>query len=246
MAKHHINRVFTETFNTSTGKCDTSIKLEVPVEVIQKGFIGKIGGANHLAVLLTILSFSNTKGESYPTQEKIAKIVGLSRQTVSKIIADLLEVKIEGSHLISKEKNKTGEYSNNVYTYMVPMVPDDFEGRLFKNCNDVISYFCDVFGDTYGNSYMPMWKRDAQLIKDKLYNKFTDDQIKGMIDVAVKEYATRWYKPQFPRPNISILCGWLGNAALQIYEAEKVKQIEQTARMERDTAKEFDVASQYI
>ena len=246
MAKHHINRVLTETFNTTTGKNTTEIKLEIPVEILQGGFITKVGGAKHLAVLLAILAHSDAKGESYPTQDRIAKLVGMTRQTVSKIINDLLEVNINGNHLISREKVKTGEYVNSVYSYMVPENTEVVKEREFKNSLDVIRYFCDVYGETYGTSYMPMWKRDAQLVRDKLHSKFTDDQIKGMIEVAVKEYSVRWYKPQFPRPNINILCGWLGNTALEIFEAEKKKEQEQQARMDRDIEKELDIASKYI
>ncbi len=104
---------------------------------------------------------------------------------------------------------------------------------------DVIKYFCDVYYETYGTPYMPMWGRDGKLVKGKLLNNYNDDQIKGMIDVAVGEYKTKWYKPQFPRPNINILCGWLGNAALEIYEAGIKEQKELEERMNRDIEAEL-------
>lgn len=246
VAKHHINRVLTETFNTTTGKCNTEIKLEIPIEILQAGFITKIGGAKHLAVLLAILSHSDAKGESYPTQERIAKLVGMTRQTVSKIINDLLEVTINGSHLISREKVKTGEFVNSVYSYMVPEQVEVVQERTFKSAKDVITYFSKVFKETFGIDYLPMWSRDTALVRDKLYKNLSDDQLKGIIDIAITEYRDRWYKPQFPRPNISMLCGWLGNTALGLYDQRIKEQQEQQARMERDIERELDVASKYI
>lgn len=245
MGNSHINRVLTDIFDTNTGTNSTEIKLEIPVELIQNGFVTAIGGSKHLAVLLAILAHSDAKGESYPTQERIAKLVGMTRQTVSKIIADLLEVKIDGKYLISREKTKAGQFKNSVYTYMAPETKITTE-RRFKNSTDVIKYFCDVYYETYGTPYMPMWGRDGKLVKDKLLSNYNDDQIKGMIDVAVGEYKNKWYKPQFPRPNINILCGWLGNTALEIYEAGIKEQKELEERMNRDIEAELNVASKYI
>lgn len=245
MDTNHINRVLTDTFDTATGKSLTAIKLEIPVELIQNGFVTEIGGSKHLAVLLAILAHSDAKGESYPTQERIAKLVGMTRQTVSKIIADLLEVKINDKYLISREKTKNGQYINSVYTYMAPE-PEVAAKKVFSNSTDVIKYFCDVYYETYGTPYMPMWGRDGKLVKDKLIRNYSEDQIKGMIDVAVKEYKNRWYKPQFPRPNINILCGWLGNTALEIYERGIKEQKDLEERMNRDIEAELDVASKYI
>lgn len=249
MANKHINRVLTEVFNTSTGMSETEIKLEIPVELLQGGFINEIGGAKHLAVLLTILAHSDAKGESYPTQERLAKLVGMTRQTVGKVINDLLEVKINGKHLISRDRSKTGQYMNNVYTYMVPdteITNNTTAERRFKNSTDVIKYFCDVYSTTFGVKYMPMWGRDGKLIKDKILANYNDEQIKGMIDIAVGEYKTRWYKPAFPRPNINMFCGWLGNTALELFERMNKEQKELEERMNRDIEAELDVASKYI
>lgn len=245
MSNSTINRVLKETLDTREGTTTTDISLEIPVELIQNGFITAIGGSKHLAVLLAILAHSDAKGESYPTQERIAKLVGMTRQTVSKIIADLLEIKIDGKYLISREKTKTGQYVNSVYTYMTPETKITSE-RRFKNSTDVIKYFCDVYYDTYGTKYMPMWGKDGTLVKDKLLSNYSDDQIKGMIDIAVGEYKNRWYKPQFPRPNINILCGWLGNTALEIYETGIKEQKELEERMNRDIEAELSVASKFI
>lgn len=245
MSNSHINRVLTETFNTTTGKTDTTIRLEIPVELLQGGFITEIGGAKHLAVLLTILAHSDAKGESYPTQERVAKLVGMTRQTVGKIINELLEVKINDTYLISREKARNGIFVNNVYTYMVPDT-EPATDRRFKNSTDVIKYFCEVYYNTFGAQYMPMWGRDGKLIKDKILSNYNDEQIKGMIDIAIGEYKNNWYKPAFPRPNINILCGWLGNTALELFERKHKEQKDLEERMNRDIEAELDIASKFI
>lgn len=244
--KNAIKRVATEVTDLSSGKSQTSIRLEVSPDLIRGGFIKEIGGAKHFAVLMAIVAHSNAMGTSYPSQDKIGAILGMTRQTVSKVIADLLEVEIDGKHLISRERTKSGEYQNNVYTYMADKTVEAPADRLFKSSLEVIRYFEKVYHDTFGEIVNINYSRDTGLVKQKLYNRFTDEQIKSIIDVGVGKYVDNWYTSKYPRPTVYMLCDWLGNKALAMASVQAKTEAELQERMNRDTTAEEEVASRYI
>jgi Helix-turn-helix domain len=100
---------------------------------------------------------------------------------------------------------------------------------LFKNSKEVATYFLQEYQNKYGVQASIAWQRDLSLIKKKLIGKYSDQQIKKMIDTVICEYEERWKKPSFPRPTISMMCSWLGEQALAVAEdAEKeFKELEE-------------------
>lgn len=246
--KKVIRRVATESTDLTTGDSSLDIKLTIPVELLQGGYIKEIGGAKHFAVLMTILAHSNAEGSSYPTQDKLAALVGMTRQTVSKIVSDLLAVEVDGVPLLSKSKNKSGEFVNNVYTYMSGTQEKEVTEveRMFKNSVEVLKYFQKVYYDVFGVNYIANYKRDASMIKSKLYTNYNDQQLKAIVDTAVTDYEKRWAKAPYLRPTIPMLCGWLGNNALAIHTKEQEKEQQEQQLIERDITAELNVASKYI
>ncbi|MGV2685536.1 hypothetical protein GNF82_14255 [Clostridium perfringens] len=245
MLKDHIRRSLVETFDTSTGTVNTEINLNIPVEIIQKGFIGKIGGPKHFTVLMIILSHSNGTGESYPTQEKIAKLAGLSRQTVNKIVAELLETKYDGENIIQKYSSRTGKFANNVYTYM-----DSFDkptdSRIYNSPQEVIEYFVELYREIFNMEYIPSWTREVPLVRNKLFKVLPGEHIKAIIDISVTEYKERWANANYPRPTIGQICGWLGKAALDLHQERLEKEKEQQEMFDIDVEAEMALAAKYL
>lgn len=92
------------------------------------------------------------------------------------------------------------------------------EQVTFKNAKEVAVYFLQKYQEKYGVQSSIAWQRDLSLIKKKLMSTYTDIQIKKMIDTIISDYESRWAKPSYPRPTISIMCSWLGEQALAVAE----------------------------
>ena len=85
------------------------------VEDVRNGLIKKVGGVKHFSVLAAIASFANENGESYPSQEVIAKMVGYSRKTVNDYIKRLREVRIDEEPVLIVTQENTSKGRRNKY-----------------------------------------------------------------------------------------------------------------------------------
>ena len=246
MAKR-IRRMMVETLDPATNKVVQDIDIIIPAELLQGNFVSKIGGVKHLGVLLTILSHTNSEGKAFPSQETIAKKLGMTRQTVSKIIAELLEVVIDGKHLIGREAVRVGKFDNSLYTYMADITEPKSAPRKFNNSSDVVKLFAEVYESVFGVRYAVNWRSEPALLANKKFiNNYTDAEIEGMISVAVTDYMKLGGNEQWPRPTISMLSGWLGNKALAIWQESNKKVAQFEERMNRDTSAEQALAESLI
>lgn len=246
MAKR-IRRTMVETLDTSTNKIVQDVDIIIPAELLQGNFVSKIGGVKHLGVLLTILSHTNGEGKAFPTQETIAKKLGMTRQTVGKIITELLEVVIDGKYLVGREAVRVGKFDNSLYTYMADITEPKSAPRKFNNSSDVVKLFAEVYESTFGTKYSVNWKTEPALLATKKFvNNYTDAEITGMVTIAVTNYMKLGGNEQWPRPTISMLSGWLGNKALAIWQDTAKKETTIEERMNRDTSAEQALAESLI
>ncbi|MDC3413948.1 helix-turn-helix domain-containing protein [Terrihalobacillus insolitus] len=88
---------------------------KMDVKAIQDGLIMKVGGVKHFSVLAAIASFANSKGEAFPSQDKLAEMVGYSRKTVNQYIGELRETKIDGEPILVVVQEKTPKGRRNKY-----------------------------------------------------------------------------------------------------------------------------------
>jgi hypothetical protein len=88
---------------------------KMDVKAIQDGLITKVGGVKHFSVLAAIASFANSKGEAFPSQDKIAEMVGYSRKTVNQYVGDLRETKIDGEPILVVKTEITPKGRRNKY-----------------------------------------------------------------------------------------------------------------------------------
>ena len=75
-------------------------------------------------------------GECYPTQRQIAEITGLSLTTVNKSVANLLEIKINGKHILERTLRGSGQRKNSVYT-IFDIAPEDIPTEDFRDIDAI-------------------------------------------------------------------------------------------------------------
>ena len=100
----------------TSGKSETRIFVKMYVDAVRTGLIADMGAKNW-TTLCVIASYMNEKGECYPTQAQIAKGLGVSRQTASKYINDLLAYRWQGQAVVEAVKARDkGRFDNSRYT----------------------------------------------------------------------------------------------------------------------------------
>jgi len=253
--KNAIRRLTQYYDNPFTGDTVYTINIVIDPNSIRAGFIKSVGGPTALSILLTIISFTNADGVAFPSQHTIADATGLSVRTVNTVIKELLEVEIDGQKILSREfapRRQDGGFQSSIYTFYssgateVKAEPVETVETPTMPPKEVITYFCERYEETFGEKYLVSWGREAKLVKEKLSSVLTREEIRGMIDIAVGEYTTRWANGKYLRPSISMLCGWLGNTALALVKEAVVEAKKFEEAKEWDFGKQEEMANRYL
>ncbi|WP_163530911.1 helix-turn-helix domain-containing protein [Halobacillus ihumii] len=88
--------------------------VKLDIETLQQGRIKSLG-IDKFAILAAISTFANSKGEAFPSQDKIAEMVGYSRRTVVTKLKALTETEIDGEKVIRIVQEKTAKGRRNKY-----------------------------------------------------------------------------------------------------------------------------------
>ncbi len=102
-----------------TGKSETRIFVKMYVDAVKHGLIADMGDSNW-RTLCVIASFMDAEGNCWPTQDQIARGLGVSRQAASARIRKLLDYRWQGRPLVTAVKGRTddGKWDNTRYTVM--------------------------------------------------------------------------------------------------------------------------------
>lgn len=101
------------------GKAETRIFVKMYVDAVKGGLIADMGDSNW-RTLCVIASFMDAQGNCWPTQDQIARGLGVSRQAASARIRKLLDYRWQGRSLVTAVKGRTedGKWDNTRYTVM--------------------------------------------------------------------------------------------------------------------------------
>lgn len=84
---------------------------------IKNGLAGELG-MELFGTLVVLATFIDKDGRCYPTQDHLARLTGVTRNTVSKRLNKLCNYYYNGKPLLTKEqhRNGAGTFTNTVYT----------------------------------------------------------------------------------------------------------------------------------
>jgi Helix-turn-helix domain len=107
-------------YSLTTGKKETRIFVKMYVDAVKSGLIADMG-AERWQTLCVLASFMNEKGECYPTQDQIARALGISREAANRRIKSLCEYRWNERPVVVKEQRrdeKTNRWENTRYTIL--------------------------------------------------------------------------------------------------------------------------------
>lgn len=89
------------------------------VDAAKAGLIADMGAQNW-TTLCVIASFMDAAGNCYPTQEQIARYLGVNRQTANKYVKRLVDYRWNGRAVIHaiRDRSPTGTWQNTRYTVL--------------------------------------------------------------------------------------------------------------------------------
>ncbi|QHZ52368.1 helix-turn-helix domain-containing protein [Paenibacillus larvae] len=107
-------------YSITSGQTETRIFIKFYVDAVRSGMVADIG-PERLQTLIVLASYMNERGECYPTQEMIAKSLGISRESATRRIRSLRKYKWKGRNLIEVKRTRdpqTQAWANTIYTIL--------------------------------------------------------------------------------------------------------------------------------
>lgn len=92
----------------SNGEVSSNVFIRVYTTMFTSGLVAKMG-ANRFATLMALASFMDENGECYPTQQQVAEVLGVHKNTVNKYVNELLEFEIGSTHIVTRKKVNRGQ-----------------------------------------------------------------------------------------------------------------------------------------
>jgi len=107
-------------YSVTSGATETRIFVKMYVDAAKAGLIADMGAQNW-TTLCVIASFMDAEGNCYPTQEQIARYLGVNRQTANKYVNRLIKYRWRDKPVISavrKRDENNGRWENTRYTVL--------------------------------------------------------------------------------------------------------------------------------
>jgi|GEM_PF-2886303 len=124
----------------------------------------------------------------------------------------------------NEESKVTPSSENKVTTNCDEIISTSNNNQLNNNTvklnsNTAIKLFQQVYKEVYGVDYVVgNYGRDGKLMKDKVVTPYPE-LANRIIEVAVREYDSKWKNAKYPRPTIAMF-SWVVNHVLDILDSE--------------------------
>ncbi|WP_018755145.1 helix-turn-helix domain-containing protein [Paenibacillus terrigena] len=120
MSTNNLVSIETQTeYSVTSGTTETRIFVKMYVDAAKCGLIADMGPQNW-TTLCIIASFMDAQGNCYPTQEQIAGLLGVNRQTANRYVKRLLTYRWNGQAVLraTQGRSKGGTWENTRYTVL--------------------------------------------------------------------------------------------------------------------------------
>jgi Helix-turn-helix domain len=118
------NKLFSISFdkeiNHHTSEVENQIYLRVYKSMFTSGLVAKMK-LHNFATLMAIASYMDEDGECYPTQSQLAERMGVHLNSVNKYVNQLLDFRIDGNPIISREIINQGRGKVSSYYKIHPI-----------------------------------------------------------------------------------------------------------------------------
>ncbi|WP_404303529.1 helix-turn-helix domain-containing protein [Paenibacillus sp. DP01] len=107
-------------YSITSGATETRIFVKMYVDAAKAGLIASMGAQNW-TTLCVIASFMDAAGNCYPTQDQIARYLGVNRQTANKYVKNLVAYRWRGRPVIQalrKRDKHNGRWESTRYTVL--------------------------------------------------------------------------------------------------------------------------------
>lgn len=200
---------------------DIFIKLNA--KALKEGLITQVGGVKHFAILAAIASFANDKGEAYPSQDKIAEIVGYSRKTVNETIKELQQITIDGEAILRVVQETTASGRRNKY------VISSKAGFWFGKVTRVVTNFEGVVTNEGRDIVTSTLQEEEPYLKNN--QKYKNNQEEEIIFKSSKDVLQYFRNKYFEKYNVAYQPNWgrdqamIKNKLMKTYTDAQIKSI---------------------
>jgi hypothetical protein len=220
-----MNKKFLSVTKNVNENGETEVLLQFDTALIRNGILSNLT-PTQLKVLMTIGSYMDEEGNAFPTLRTISEVSGVSVNTVNKAVKELLDVRVEGLPLMNRELVGTGSKQYTIYHFTIDTENPVIEEKTIeerKTPKQNILYFCEAFEKQYLIKYTVNWQRETIFMKNVM-KKYSDEEIRVIIDVAVTEYDKRWSKPAYKTPTLYSTFNFYAEQCLKINSERTAKK----------------------
>lgn len=180
--------------------------VKLDVKAVQDGLIKKVGGVKHFSVLAAIASFANANGEAYPSQDKIAELVGYSRKTVNQYIQELRKVTIDSEPILTIVPETTSNGRRN--KYIISQKSGFWFGTgVTKSADKVTPSGNGVVADS-GNGVVTNRLQEQEPYNNNHFNNNHIEQENKVIFKNAKEVLQYFRQQYFNKYNVAYQPNW--------------------------------------
>lgn len=221
------NKMFSISFDTEmnhyTNEVESEVYLRVYKSMFTSGLVANMGIQN-FATLMAIASYMNEQGECFPTQRQLSERMGVHVNSVNKYINELLEVKVNGKPIMTRELSNKGQgRSSSLYKIQPLSQIAIFDGTIESVTNNVGDLSQETGQAEHKKSDVSKTKKEKPVKKK--------NEVDEIFELFIETYRDTYnvnYNPNYGRDKNMI------KKLLKTYTVEQVKKIVEIGVTEYD------------
>lgn len=216
-------------------------------QVINSGSFSVLTPSEILVYLGALAHTDIQMNNSYPSQEGIAKKMGLSMNTVRTASKGLEEKGLMIRHNRGLLKTIMYEFPDPDKPLVLPdpepvepvavvetpepvtqAYNEELIEPLFKEYKTADAFYNDFkqrFLKKYGGEYPSKYRSDIAMIEQYIMGKYTDIELDGILTIVFRDYRRIWANESFPIPTITGVCKFMAQQAQAKFYMEQEERL---------------------